>query len=140
MDQDPTDNHDPSREASGDVITILVCSTCREPSGIDTSPRPGEVLGDATRDALGDARDIRVLSVECLGNCKRRLSAAILKPGAWSYVFGDLSTENGPDLIAGARLYASAPEGIMPWRGRPDCLKRGLVARIPFLPSSKDIQ
>jgi predicted metal-binding protein len=34
-------------------------------------------------------------------------------------------------LIVAARLLAQAADGIMPWRGRPDSLKRGLVARIP---------
>ena len=90
-----------------------------------------------TSAAAGDA--IRVRQVECLGNCKRRLSAAILRDGCWSYVFGDLATDSGPDLVAGARLFATSTDGLMPWRGRPDSLKRGLVARIPPLDALKDI-
>jgi predicted metal-binding protein len=31
----------------------------------------------------------------------------------------------------GARLLACATDGIMPWRGRPQPLKRGLIARVP---------
>ena len=76
---------------------------------------------------------IAVAEVECLGNCKRRLSAALLKSGAWSYVFGDLAIDSGADLVAGARLFATSVDGLLPWRGRPDSLKRGLVARIPPL-------
>ena len=34
-------------------------------------------------------------------------------------------------LIEGARLFAHSPDGLMPWRGRPAALKRGLVARTP---------
>jgi predicted metal-binding protein len=34
-------------------------------------------------------------------------------------------------LVEGARLLAGAPDGILPWRGRPAPLKRGLVARVP---------
>jgi predicted metal-binding protein len=30
-------------------------------------------------------------------------------------------------------MLAAAPDGILPWRGRPEVLKRGLVARIPPL-------
>ena len=30
-----------------------------------------------------------------------------------------------------ARLFARAPDGIMPWRGRPQSLKSGLIARVP---------
>ena len=36
-------------------------------------------------------------------------------------------------LVDGARLFASAADGLMPWRGRPDILKRGLIARVPPL-------
>ncbi len=120
-----------------DIITIIVCSSCRDATGSDARPRPGEILAENARAALNSA-SIRVEQAECLGNCKRRLSAAILKPGAWSYVFGDLTLENGADLIAGAELFQTSTDGILPWRGRPDCLKRGLIARIPPLPLSKE--
>jgi predicted metal-binding protein len=39
----------------------------------------------------------------------------------------------GPALVDGARLLASASDGIMPWRGWPQALKRGLIARVPPL-------
>jgi len=32
-----------------------------------------------------------------------------------------------------ARLLAGAGDGLMPWRGRPEPLKRGLIARVPPL-------
>ena len=31
------------------------------------------------------------------------------------------------------RLLAGAGDGLMPWRGRPEPLKRGLIARVPPL-------
>jgi predicted metal-binding protein len=111
-------------------VTILVCRTCRDSPGSDGEPRPGKLLAAATRNAAA-AHDIPVAEVECLGNCKRRLSAALLKSGAWSYVFGDLAVDSGADLVAGARLFATSLDGLLPWRGRPASLKRGLVARIP---------
>jgi predicted metal-binding protein len=113
-------------------VAILVCRTCRDSSGSDAFPRAGDLLAAATRQ-LAAAHDIPVTEVECLGNCKRRLSAALLKPGAWSYVFGDLTTDAAVDLVAGARLFATSEDGLLPWRGRPQSLKRGLVARIPPL-------
>ena len=94
------------------------------------SRAPAAVLAADTRIAALD-HGIAVAEVECLGNCKRRLSAALLKSGAWSYVFGDLAIDSGADLVAGARLFATSVDGLLPWRGRPDSLKRGLVARIP---------
>lgn len=119
------------------AVTIVVCASCRDETGSDAHPRAGAILAaDAAAAAAGE---IRVATVECLGNCKRRLSAAILRDNCWSYVFGDLSIESGPDLVAGAKLFAGSADGLIPWRGRPDSLKRGLVARIPPLPILKDI-
>ena len=118
-------------------VTIVVCATCRDESGSDAHPRAGAILaGDAHRAAAGS---VAVRTVDCLGNCKRRLSAALLRKGGWSYVFGDLTTASGADLVTGARLLSESEDGLMPWRGRPDCLKRGLVARIPPLDILKDI-
>ena len=119
-------------DAAVSSVTILVCRTCRDSAGSDAEPRPGGRLAADTRIAALD-HGIAVAEVECLGNCKRRLSAALLKSGAWSYVFGDLATDSGADLVAGARLFATSVDGLLPWRGRPDSLKRGLVARIPPL-------
>jgi predicted metal-binding protein len=33
--------------------------------------------------------------------------------------------------VEGARLLAAAADGLLPWRGRPEVLKRALVARLP---------
>jgi predicted metal-binding protein len=123
--------------AAVDGVTIVVCTTCRDQAGSDARPRAGELLAEDTRRAA-EGDDIRVRTVECLGNCKRRLSASILRDGAWSYVFGDLDVTSGADLVAGARLYAASRDGLIPWQGRPDSLKRGLVARIPPLDQLKD--
>jgi predicted metal-binding protein len=126
--------------ADGDAlacVTVIVCASCRDGTGSDTHPRAGELLAEDTRRAAADD-NIRVRTVECLGNCKRRLSAAILRDGCWSYVFGDLTATSGADLVTGAKLFATSTDGLIPWRGRPDSLKRGLVARIPPLDMLKD--
>jgi predicted metal-binding protein len=123
--------------SAGEAVTLIVCSSCRDDTGSDARPRAGETLGNAVRELAQDT-EITVRQVECLGNCKRRLSAAMLREGCWSYVFGDLTQENAPDLIAGATLFATSTDGVMPWRGRPDCLKRGLVARLPSISLLKD--
>lgn len=128
-----TDDADPG----GSDVTIVVCSSCRDETGSDIRPSAGQRLGESTSHAARNT-NIRVRQVECLGNCKRRLSAAIFRDGSWSYVFGELTPDSGPDLIAGAELFASSTDGILPWRGRPDSLKRGLVARIPPIDLLKD--
>jgi predicted metal-binding protein len=115
----------------------MVCITCRAATGpINPSdavaPRAGNVLADATVAAAASASNISVQRIRCLGNCSRGLSAAIRCENTWTYIFGGLEpTRDGPSLIIGAQLLAQAADGIMPWRGRPDSLKRGLIARVP---------
>ena len=53
--------------------------------------------------------------------------------GSWTYVFGGLDENCAGALIEGARLLAGSSDGILPWRGRPEILKRGLIARVPPL-------
>ena len=107
---------------------VLVCVTCRTAD----APSAGADLAQATLIAGRNAPDISVQPVRCLGNCSRGSSAAIRCDNTWTYVFGGLDpAHDGPALIAGARLLAQAVDGIMPWRERPDSLKRGLVARVP---------
>lgn len=119
-------------------VTVVVCSSCRDETGSDAHPRAGELLAEDMRRAAS-GENIKIRTVECLGNCKRRLSAAMLRDGCWSYVFGDLTATSGADLVTGAKLFATSTDGLIPWRGRPDCLKRGLVARIPPLDLLKDL-
>ncbi len=119
------------RARTASAITIFVCVTCRGGRPLDLVPVPGEVLAAATLRAA-EGTGLTVCPIRCLANCNRGLSAAVRRDGAWTYVFGDLDPLGGADaLIEGAKLFAGAPDGLMPWRGRPDALKRGLVARTP---------
>jgi len=112
--------------------TIYVCTTCKRAGEADSEPRPGALLADATERAA-DGTDVQVRRLRCLANCTRGPSAAMRCNGSWTYVFGGLDADCGPALVAGAQLLSSASDGILPWRGRPDVLKRGLTARVPPL-------
>ncbi len=112
--------------------TIYVCTTCKRPGDPDTEPRPGALLAAAT-EQVADGTEVTVRRVRCLANCTRGPSAAMRCNGSWTYVFGGLGQDCGPMLVEGARLLATAADGILPWRGRPDVLKRGLIARVPPL-------
>jgi predicted metal-binding protein len=119
-------------DSAADRTTVLVCITCMASSDPTNAPRKGTALANATAFALGDAHDVGVQRVRCLGNCSRGLSAAIRRENSWTFVFGHLDAgRDGPTLIAGARLLAESTDGLMPWRGRPEPLKRGLIARLP---------
>jgi predicted metal-binding protein len=113
-----------------EAAVVYVCITCRHPGAPDSDPRPGALLAAATA-AAAEGSGVIVRQVRCLANCTRGLSAAVRCNGSWTYVFGSLDAASGAALIAGARLLAGATDGIMPWRGRPESLKRGLIARVP---------
>jgi predicted metal-binding protein len=113
------------------ATTIYVCITCRGGADYEPVPTPGAVLAAATmRAAAGTG--ITVRGVRCLANCTRGLSAAVRRNHAWTYLFGGLDAASGARaLVEGARLFSHATDGVMPWRGRPEALKRGLIARSP---------
>lgn len=78
---------------------------------------------------------IELVPVECLSVCKRTCAVGFAAPGKWTYVYGDLPADAAAEtIIEGARLYAEAPDGIIPWKQRPDALKKGAIARVPPLP------
>ncbi len=118
---------------SSDTTTILICTTCRPAGEPPGAAALGGTLLQLACEALGDAPQVRIQSVRCLANCSRGLSAALRREGAWTYVFGHLeaSAEGARALIEGAHLLSLSTDGLLPWRGRPDVLKRGLIARVP---------
>ena len=127
---------------NGDLATVYVCITCRRADDPDAEPRPGALLADATVRAAQDS-GVAVRRVRCLANCTRGPSAAVRANGgnnSWTYIFGGLDLAAASALIDGARLLAGAADGIMPWRGRPEPLKRGLIARVPPLDFTEDQQ
>jgi predicted metal-binding protein len=120
----------PMTPSAATAPVIYVCVTCRGGGEPDNEPRPGAMLAVATeREAAGTEVEVRRLA--CLANCSRGPSAALRCNGSWTYVFGGLDAGCAPALVAGARLLAGAVDGILPWRGRPEPLKRGLIARVP---------
>ena len=112
-------------------MTVYVCVTCRRAGDPEDGERPGLRLARET-ELAADGSGVTVRRIICLANCNRPCSAAIRREGAWTYVFGGLEPARDADaLIEGAKLFACSGDGLMPWRGRPDILKRGLIARVP---------
>ena len=109
---------------------IYVCTTCKRAGEPETEPRPGALLATAAEHAAAGT-EVTVRRLRCLANCSRGPSAAVRANGSWTYLFGGLDAANAADLVEGARLIAAANDGVMPWRGRPDILKRNLIARVP---------
>ncbi len=127
-DTEPDEDRDIEAAAS---ITVYVCITCRRAGDPEDGVRPGLLLARATARAA-EGSGVTVRQVRCLANCNRAVSAAVRCDGAWTYVFGGLDADSdAAALVEGARLLARAEDGVMPWRGRPESLKRGLIARVP---------
>lgn len=126
-------------DAGTPPVRLLVCTSCRAPGGDADAPRPGARLLEALA-ALG--RDgslpdfLSVQPVECLSVCRRPCTVSLSSPGRWTYVYGDLDTgdEAAAVLAAFARQYQATADGLVPWRERPEPIRKGVVARIPPMP------
>ena len=117
------------------TVTLHVCITCRAGETIaEGETTPGARLHAAIRDA-GVPDDVKLVPVECLSACNQGCSVALSAPGRWSYVYGRLSHANARDVVAGALAYAAAPDGIVPWRFRPEIFRKQSLARIPPIPA-----
>jgi predicted metal-binding protein len=117
------------------TVTLHVCITCRAGQEL----QEGEITPGARLHAaiisVGTPEDVRVVAVECLSACSQGCSVALSAPGRWSYVYGRLSDANAGDVVAGAAAYAAAPDGIVPWRRRPEIFRKQSLARIPPIAS-----
>jgi len=112
-------------------VTLHVCITCRAGQTLqEGETTPGARLYAAIANK-GAPEGVNLVAVECLSACSQGCSVALSAPGRWSYVYGRLSEVNAADVIAGAAAYAAAPDGIVPWRSRPEIFRKQSLARIP---------
>jgi predicted metal-binding protein len=121
------------------ALTIHVCTACRRiredlPEGYD---QPGGALATALTQRLAEQDNgITVETAECLAVCKRPCTIALAADGKWTYLIGDLDTDiHLDDIVGAARAYAASANGIVPWKERPLCFRKGVVARVPPLPA-----
>jgi predicted metal-binding protein len=126
------------------VTHIYVCTTCKlaDEAGLETHERAGARLHRAlsARAAEREAA-VQIVPVECLSVCKRACTISFAAPGKWTYVYGDLPADTGADVILdGAALYGATSDGLIPWKQRPEALKRGVISRVPPLAPATEIQ
>ncbi|MBX9931985.1 MAG: DUF1636 domain-containing protein [Methylobacterium sp.] len=114
-------------------VVLYVCTTCR--MGDDASEaRAGARLLTALQ-AVNASDDVRIEGVECLSVCKRPCTVAVASEGRWTYIYGDLDpAASAATILDGLSLYAGTPDGIVPWKARPEAFRKGVVARIPPFP------
>lgn len=113
--------------------TLFVCVTCKQAD--EEVARPGQALFEALQERLPAASRVALRSVECLSVCKRPCTVALSGPGKWTYVVGDLDVAtNAEDIVEAALKFAATPDGLIPWRERPKCFRKGVISRTPPLP------
>ncbi|MCX7558114.1 DUF1636 domain-containing protein [Sulfitobacter sp. F26204] len=113
------------------TATLYVCTTCRAGEVLeDDAPRPGAMLHDALT-AVGAPEGVEIVGVKCLSACKQGAAVALCEPGKWTYVYGRLTNDDAPDILAGAAAYAATPDGLVPWRERPLVFRKQSLARVP---------
>lgn len=108
---------------------LVVCTTCRLPGADPEAERDGARLSQAlTR--RGVAHDEQA----CFSACRRGCVVALRGPGRWTYVQGALDPDlHLDDLITMADAYAASEDGVVPWRERPEIIRKNTIARIPPL-------
>eukprot|EP01037_Dinobryon_pediforme_P009488 gene9488-9568_t len=90
---------------------------------------------------LQNADQFEIIPVECLSVCKRPCTVSFAAHGKWTYIYGDLPADTSAGtILTGAALYTQAADGLIPWKQRPDALKKGVVARIPALNLPKSFE
>lgn len=114
-------------------VELLVCTRCRHgQEGADDAARPGALLFRHLADT--GIEGVFVRAVECLSNCSQGCTIALRGPGRWTYVYGRFDPEAHFETVCeGALRYAAAPDGLVPWRERPEHFRKNCIARIPPL-------
>lgn len=117
------------------TAVLYVCMTCRAGQPV---PEGTACAGTRLHQALTSVaapHGVSIRPVECLSACDQGCSVALSKPGGWSYVYGHMTEADAPDILTGAALYATAQDGIVPWRERPVIFRKRSLARIPPMES-----
>ena len=85
--------------------------------------------GAARRHRSSSSRSSASASASALARSASRAPAN----GPMSTAISRPMTASAEAILDAAALYAATPDGLIPWRQRPDALKKGVVARIPPL-------
>lgn len=112
-----------------DMSELVVCTTCRLPGADPEAIRDGARLSDALT-----AQGIPHRRQECLSACTRGCAVVMRGAGRWTYVQGALDPDRDLSaLIEMFYAYSATTDGIVPWRQRPEVIRKNTIARIPPL-------
>jgi predicted metal-binding protein len=112
-------------------VIITVCATCRR-EGTPREAAEGAALHAAVTSAASATNDVVVRQTQCLSVCKRVCTVSISGAGRYTYLFGDLDpAEDAPAVVSMAEACRDAAFGFVPWKARPEALRKGTIARVP---------
>jgi predicted metal-binding protein len=112
-------------------VVVTVCTTCRR-EGVAREAADGAALHAAVATAAGGKPGVIVRRTQCLSVCKRVCTVSISGEGRYTYLFGDLDPAgDAPAVIAMAEACRDAAFGFVPWKARPEVLRKGTIARVP---------
>ncbi|MDB5625311.1 MAG: metal-binding protein [Tardiphaga sp.] len=83
--------------------------------------------------AAGPPEPMRIFPVQWPSVCSQGRAVALPAPGRWSSIYGRLSEQDLPEILAGAEADAKALDRIVPWRARPAIFRKRSVARLATL-------
>jgi predicted metal-binding protein len=116
---------------STEPVVVTVCSTCRREGTPRETPEGADLLAAVVAAAVA-APGVVVRPSQCLSVCKRVCTVSISGEGRYTYLFGDLDpASDAPAVIAMAEACRDAPHGFVPWKARPEAIRKGIVARVP---------
>ena len=121
--------------------TLFVCTACA--SVWKDGKREGKSGGQHLLEQINELHknwdlreDFPIQEVECMSACSRSCAVSFAAAGKYTYLFGDLPVnESAAAVLQCASQYYAKPDGLLPWSERPEPLKRGILAKIPPLPT-----
>ncbi|MBD2039318.1 DUF1636 domain-containing protein [Microcoleus sp. FACHB-672] len=121
--------------------TLFVCTACA--SVWKDGKREGKSGGQDLLEQINELHqnwdlreDFPIQEVECMSACSRSCAVSFAAAGKYTYLFGDLPVnESAAAVLQCASQYYAKPDGLLPWSERPEPLKRGILAKIPPLPT-----
>ncbi len=103
-------------------MKITLCATCPL----------GRGFAEPLETALGKAGIPATLALtDCMSGCTRPSTIAFRAADKMTYLFGDITAADLPDLITFARLYAMTPDGVLADARPLGALRMKAIARIP---------
>jgi predicted metal-binding protein len=120
--------------------TLFVCILCRSSNA---EQNPTELsMGQSLFNRLSEELEtchwreaMHLQPVRCMGACSRSCVVAFSAPAKLTFILSDLSPVHSvSELLQFSGQYIACAEGKVPYKERPDAVKKGIHAVLPPLP------